>query len=195
MIVPYLSQFCWHPWPGDPCHDSCDAAWQSRDDSSQNVTFRIVEKMFSEQQKATFSATSPSVVISRQESGQARIFTFSRQEVRAVVDMQTWAVLLITPCRSHGHLDSSHSIPDQSETRTGGVWPIRRQDAEELGRWFISRCHHSDSVSECSTQHRDRGQTTRWSSQCRDPGLLPDKWGAGDSHRYPGPVTWSGVCC
>lgn len=51
------------------------------------MTFRIVEKMFSEQQKATFTAIITS--LGDEPSGHARIFTFSRQEVLAVVDIQT----------------------------------------------------------------------------------------------------------
>ena len=141
----------------------CDAAWQSRDDWSQDVTFPDCGENVQWTPAGNITAINKSC---HELSGHAGIFTFSRQEVRAAGDTQTRGVLLITPCRSHGHLDSSHSI--LTNQRPGlwasGQWEDRVQN--NWG-WFISRCHHSDSGvrSQCSNirhsrhQEMDRGKT------------------------------------
>ena len=188
MIVPHLS-----PFSVTFLTRVCDAAWQSRDDWSQDVTFPDCGENVQWTPAGNITAINKSC---HELSGHVGIFTFSRQEVRAVGDTQTRGVLLITPCRSHGHLDSSHSI--LTNQRPGqwasGQWEDRVQN--NWG-WFISRCHHSDAGvrSQCSKQHETQqtsgnGQTqdTRWSS----PWLMMAR--AGDSHRYLTPG-WSLVRC
>ena len=51
MIVPYLSQFCWHLWPGDPCHDYTVTQRDSHVTTHHKTWHSgFVEKMFSHQQ-------------------------------------------------------------------------------------------------------------------------------------------------
>ena len=112
---------------------TCDAAWQSRDNSSQNVTFPDCGENVQ-------PSTSP--VRTREN-----IHSSCSEEAHGLLWMcRVWGVLLITLCRSHGHLDSCH------------YWPIRGQDwcglaNEKTGAAvFISRCHHPDPGCQRSAQ-------------------------------------------
>ena len=126
---PHKSRLATHP--ASP-HSSLDASWLSRiyhnsADTRDQVTrvtiTRVtqrdshvtthhktwlsgnVEKMFSHQQVLSWGAGT-----------RENIHSSCSEEARTVVNVQSWGVLLITLCRSHGHLDSSH------------CWPIRSQD-------------------------------------------------------------------
>ena len=152
----FVTIFLSHFWPVSRC------LWRS-----VTVTWRLVLKrdipgVCGENVQWTPAGNITAINKSCHEpSGHAGIFTFSRQEVRAVGETQTRGVLLITPGRSHGHTDSAHSI--LTNQRPGqwasGQWEDRVQN--NWG-WFISRCHHSDSGvrSQCSTQHETE-QTSR----------------------------------